>query len=97
MEYILAEIQFDYLEGPDVNELFEITWTDFTSSSSTGTNYARPPAVIPPVPQLANNLLPGTSRQGWLILQVSVNDAAPVMGFGQDLLNRGGGWWALYP
>ncbi|MEE9286065.1 MAG: hypothetical protein V3V35_10115 [Dehalococcoidia bacterium] len=94
-EYVVALVRFEYLRGPDPNTRFSLSTFDFKAVSSEGVDYDEPVFVIEPKPRISANLYPGASHEGWLVLQVDADDAAPLITFGRDELGRGGVWWKL--
>ncbi len=93
MEYIVARIKFAFgAKGSAGDQSYGLRDEQFASVSANGRQYERP-AVVPPKPELSGRLYPGDSREGYIVLLVSIEDKNPTMSFGNNY-NRV--WLKLY-
>jgi hypothetical protein len=89
-EYLLARISFGYsrkakgFEEP--NNVYGISAKGFSSTSGDGkTEFEIPSVLRQPQPQLIDIPIPlGTSREGWIILQVPEDEKEPLLAFHRE-------------
>jgi len=94
-EYILANIRFEYIEGPSPDIVYEVFGYGLDVISNEGKEYENP-SVVEPEPKFDAKLYPGASNEGWATFQVAIEDSQPLLTFGRDYKGRGGGWFKLY-
>jgi hypothetical protein len=89
-EYLLARIKFSYsrkakgFEEP--SNAYKISEKGFSAASGDGkTEYEIPSVLRQPQPQLIDIPIPlGTSREGWIVLQVPENEKEPLLSFHRE-------------
>lgn len=101
-EYVLARIKFEFnARGAPGNLSHQLTGAQFIALSRDGQGYQATSAV-PPAPELKGTLFSGDSVEGWIVLQVPVDDSKPLMTFdasvgGIEAVEHGGDiWFQLY-
>jgi hypothetical protein len=93
MEYIAARIKFVFGVKRAAGDLsYGIRDEQFALVSENGRQY-QSPSIVAPKPELSGRLYSGDSREGWIVLLVSMDDKKPLMSFGNNY-NRV--WFKLY-
>jgi hypothetical protein len=90
-EYLLAHIRFEFFaRGAPGDKTWNLSAKQFHAFSRNGTRYATP-SIVPPEPELAGELRPGDSQQGWIVFEVTKQDRKPLM-----IFDQGNVWFQLY-
>ena len=92
MEFVAVRIRIEYGDKGSGDPSYGIRAEQFAAVSEKGRQYDRP-AVSQPNPELSGRLYPGDSLEGWIALLVSVDDAKPLMSFGNNYYRI---WFKLY-
>lgn len=78
MEYIMAFVEIDYLDGP-ADEPLELNRWRFDAVSNAQV-LDQPPVAIPE-PEFRVSFFPGASGEGWVVLSIFQDDSAPLLVF----------------
>jgi regulator of replication initiation timing len=94
-EYILLKVKYNYVTGPTVDSLENLSEFTFKFFSGTGTKYDIP-AIVEPDPSFDGSIYPGNTLEGWLTIRVSTTDLKPMLSFAVATDGTGGNWFKLY-
>lgn len=91
-EYLLAMIRFKLIKTSD-NDFYSINSFKFEAVSEDGNVYDNI-IIVEPEPQLASDLYPEATHEGWTTFEVDKSDAQPLMVFSRG--ENGELWFKLY-
>lgn len=95
-EYALVRLRYEYVSAVTSDKAVTVSFTEFRAISAQGNVYSYK-SVVEPSPSLDGaQLYPGASTEGWIALQVAVDDANPTMAFGRKYDGTGGLWFKLW-
>ena len=88
-EYILVNIRFGYFrkrKGVIEDESYKLTESQFMAVSADGRKqYESPQLLQQPQPQLIGRVInPGDSLEGWILLQVPIDERRPLLVFKRE-------------
>jgi Domain of unknown function (DUF4352) len=100
-EYLLARIHFEFSARTSPSRYnYIIDESQFTATSTDGTDYAPAHIAEQPIPNLDGTLKPGNSLEGWVTFIVPQGDRKPLMLFRENVgsvFHEGGGsFFELY-
>jgi hypothetical protein len=95
-DYLLAYVRFEYqARGTPGLCVHQLVPDQFTAFSAEGSEY-KSVSVVPPQPEMRQDLKSGDVFEGWLVFMVAQHDKSPLMSYSADkggAISHGGGKW----